>query len=131
MTVVDYRKRIVTRIDRNNLIHIGNFSDWFDLAHGLRHPPVGAYRLTSAAAPVNAPTPTAACRWYALTQGGDTHRICWSAREHLPMLIWSDRTASAVWRITSVEHRLINDDVFVIHDAGFVHNDANDDIDND
>lgn len=130
MTVVDYRKRITTRIDRNNLIRLGHFSDWFDLAHGLRHP-VGAYRLAPTTAPVGSPAPASACRWYALTQGDDTHRICWSAREHLPMVIWSDRTASAVWRVASVEHRPIGDDVFALHDAGFVRNDANADIDRD
>ncbi|MDR0479408.1 MAG: hypothetical protein LBH31_06325 [Burkholderiaceae bacterium] len=131
MTIVDYRKRITTRIDRNNLIHLGNFSDWFDLAHGLRYPPAGAYRLVLATAPASAPAPVSACRWYALTQGQDTHRICWSAREHLPLVIWSDRTASAVWRVTRVEHQPISNKVFQLHDTGFVHNDANDDIDRD
>jgi hypothetical protein len=130
MTVVDYGKRITTRIDRNNLIHLGHFSGWFDLAHGLRHP-AGAYHLALAAAPAKVPAPAAACRWYALTQGADTHHICWSADEHLPLVIWSNRTASAVWRVTHVERRPIGDDVFVIHDSGFVRNDANDDINND
>ena len=130
MTVVDYRRRITTRIARNNLIHLGNFSDWFDLAHGLRHP-AGAYRLTPATAPAGASKPVSACRWYALTQGNDTHRICWSAREHLPLVIWSDRAAAAVWRVTDVRRQPIGKDVFLRHDADFVHNDANDDIDND
>lgn len=59
------------------------------------------------------------------------NRICWSAREHLPMVIWSDAKASAVWRVTQVEHRPIGDDVFVLHDTGFVRNDANADIEGD
>jgi len=130
MTVVDYRKRITTRISRNNLVHLGHFSDWFDLAHGLRHP-AGAYRLAASTAPANAPAPISACRWYALTQESDTHRICWSERERLPLVIWSDRAASALWRVTAVEHRPLGDDVFQLHDAGFVRNDANEDIDND
>jgi len=130
MTVVDYRKRITTRINRNNLIHLGHFSDWFDLAHGLRHP-VGAYRLARATAPSKAPVPALPCRWYALTQGNDTHRICWSAREHLPMVIWSDRAALAVWRVVNVDNRPIDDDVFLLHDTDFVHNDASADIDRD
>ncbi|MDF6619179.1 hypothetical protein NLP61_25870, partial [Escherichia coli] len=81
MTVVDYRKRITTRIDRNNLIRLGHFSDWFDLAHGLRHP-VGEYRLAPTSAPAGAPIPASACRWYVLSQGNTLNRICWSAREH-------------------------------------------------
>ncbi|MCL2724076.1 MAG: hypothetical protein FWD69_06520 [Polyangiaceae bacterium] len=130
MTVVDYRKRITTRIDRNNLIRLGHFSDWFDLAHGLRHP-AGTYRLAPTTAPAGAPKPISACRWYALTQGNDIHRICWSTREHLPMVIWSDRTSSAVWHVAAVEHGPIDNDVFLLHDAGFAHTDANADIDRD
>jgi len=130
MTVVDYRKRITTRVSRDSLIRLGHFSDWFDLAHGLRHP-AGAYRLTPAAAPAKALAPIAACRWHALTQSGDTHRICWSERERLPLAIWSDRAASMLWRVTEIEHRAIGDDVFTPDDASFVRNDANDDIDND
>lgn len=130
MTVVDYRKRITTRIDRNNLIRLGHFSDWFDLAHGLRHP-VGTYRIAQASAPAGAPTPASTCRWYALSQGTSTHRICWRTREHLPMVIWSDAAASGVWRVTQVEHRSIGDEVFVPHDTGFVRNDANADIEGD
>ncbi|MDR0458368.1 MAG: hypothetical protein LBH10_04975 [Burkholderiaceae bacterium] len=131
MTVVDYRKRITTRINRDNLIQLGHFSDWFDLAHGLRHP-AGAYRLVAAAAPAGAPAPVAPCRWYALTQdGGDTHRICWSARERLPLEIWSDQTAAAVWRVTQVDHRPVGAAVFQLHDAGFVRDNANADIDRD
>ncbi|SPK77245.1 protein of unknown function (plasmid) [Cupriavidus taiwanensis] len=38
MTVVDYSKRVTTRINRINLVRLGHISDWFDLAHGLRHP---------------------------------------------------------------------------------------------
>lgn len=130
MTVVDYRRRITTRIDRNNLIHLGHFSDWFDLAHGLRHP-TGAYDLAPSAAPAGAPAPASACDWFALTQGGDTHRICWSTREHLPMVIWSDGSAAAVWQVASVGHGPIGGDVFVLRDAGFARNDANADIDRD
>ena len=130
MTVVDYRKRITTRIGRDNLIRLGHMSDWFDLAHGLRYP-VGAYRLTPAAAPADAPAPVSACHWYALTQGSNTHRICWSAREHLPLLIWSDQAASAVWQVTQVERRPIGDVDFALHDAGFVRSDANADLDGD
>uniref|UniRef100_C6BNR8 Uncharacterized protein n=1 Tax=Ralstonia pickettii (strain 12D) TaxID=428406 RepID=C6BNR8_RALP1 len=74
MTVVDYRKRITTRIDRNNLIRLGHFSDWFDLAHGLRHP-VGEYRLAPTSAPAGAPIPASACRWYVLSQGNTLNGV--------------------------------------------------------
>lgn len=129
MTVVDYRKRITTRIDRNNLIRLGNFSDWFDLAHGLRHPS-GAYELTASEAPAAAPTPISDCRWYALRQRDVTHRICWSVRDRLPLVIWQEQKG-IVWRVTEVARKPIAADTFMLHDAGFVRNDANDDIDRD
>ena len=44
MSILDMKKRIHTRIDRTNLYRIGNFTDWFDLAHGLKHP-MGEYRV--------------------------------------------------------------------------------------
>jgi hypothetical protein len=129
MTVVDYQKRITTRIDRDNLIRLGHFSDWFDLAHGLRHP-VGQYRLIESAAPAGAAAPVAACRWYELQQGDDGHRICWSDRDRLPLVIWSQQKG-VVWRVTEVERRQIATNTFDLHDTGFVRNDANADIDND
>ncbi len=130
MIVVDYRRRITTRINRNNLIRLGHISDWFDLAHGLRHP-VGRYELALTRAPARSPAPLTPCRWYALTEGQDTHHICWSARANLPMMIWSDRTDSVVWRVSEVDYGPIGDDTFVLHDAGFVRNDANADVDRD
>lgn len=50
MSILDRKRRIHTVIDRTNLYRIGNFTDWFDLAHGLRHPK-GEYKLAKAAAP--------------------------------------------------------------------------------
>ena len=38
LSILDRQKRVHTRIDRTNLYRIGEFTDWFDLAHGLRHP---------------------------------------------------------------------------------------------
>lgn len=129
MVVVDYRKRITTRIDRNNLIRLGHFSGWFDLAHGLRHP-VGDYRLNASHAPEGAPAPFGACHWYALAQSADTHRICWSDRDRLPLMIWSEHTG-LVWRVTTVDRGPIPHDTFEMHDAGFVRNDANSDMEGD
>lgn len=129
MIVVDYQKRITTRIDRNNLIRLGHFSDWFDLAHGLRHP-AGQYTLSVSEAPPNTLAPIAKCRWYELQQGNAADRICWSDRERLPLVIWSLQKGT-VWRVLEAEHRPLPDDTFQLHDAGFVRNDANADIDND
>jgi hypothetical protein len=131
MIIVDYNKHITTKIDRNNLIHLGNFSDWFDMAHGVRHPKANNYQLTSSNAPADSPKPISACQWYALSQGTDTHHICWSPKEHLPLIIWSDRTAKAVWQVTDVAHSRITKDIFMLHDKGFVRNDANADIEGD
>ncbi|MEM5433410.1 hypothetical protein [Cupriavidus oxalaticus] len=50
MTVVDYSKRITTRINCINLVRLGHISDWFYLAHGLRHP-IGRYELALTRAP--------------------------------------------------------------------------------
>ncbi len=129
MIVVDYSKRITTRIDRNNLVRLGNFSDWFDLAHGLRHP-VGPYQIAATDAPSKIDLPISACRWYEIQQGDATSRVCWSERERLPLVIWS-ASRGVVWRVTEVNRRSLPADIFNIHDIGFVRNDANADIEND
>ena len=130
MIVVDYRKRITTRINRDSLVRLGHFSDWFDLAHGLRHP-AGPYQLTASQRPEKAPAPIGPCAWYELRQADSAYRVCWSARDRLPLVIWSELKGAAVWRVTAVERKPIADDIFQLHDTGFVHNDADEDIDND
>lgn len=127
MIIVDYKQHITTKINRDNLIHLGAFNDWFDMAHGLRHPKSG-YQLISTDSPKEAPKPISDCQWYALSQQADTHRICWSQKEHLPLIIWSDHHAKAVWQISEVSHQRIGKDIFILHDNGFVRNDANADI---
>ncbi|SPB18033.1 hypothetical protein NOV72_05232 [Caballeronia novacaledonica] len=129
MIVVDYGKRITTRIDRNNLVRLGRFIDWFDLAHGLRHP-VGEYRIADASAPPKLDAPVTQCRWYEIRQGDAAHRVCWSQSERLPIVIWS-ASRGEVWRVTAVDRRSIAPDTFRLNDAGFVRNDANADIDSD
>lgn len=129
MIVVDYDKRITTRIDRNNLVRLGRFSDWFDLSHGLRHP-VGAYRIVPAEAPPNTDAPLSSCRWYGIEQAGETHRVCWSEKDRLPLVIWSG-AQGVVWRVTAVDRERLPRDTFQLHDAGFVRNDANAELDND
>ena len=44
LSILDMKRHIHTQIDRTNLYRIGNFTDWFDLAHGLKHPK-GTYRV--------------------------------------------------------------------------------------
>lgn len=130
MTVVDYERHITTLIDRNNLIRLGHFTEWFDLSHGLRHP-IGTYRLTASSAPENAPKPVSACKWYALTQDNQApHHICWSQQDHLPLIIWSDH-AGTVWRVSKITSGPIAANIFAMNDEGFVHNNANADINDD
>jgi hypothetical protein len=49
----------------------------------------------------------------------------------LPLVIWSEFKGAAVWRVTAVQRKPIADDIFQLHDTGFVRNDADEDIDND
>ena len=129
MVVLDLRRKIETRITRDDLYRIGNLTDWFDLAHGLRHPKA-AYRLTAIQVPAGASRPLEACRWYALEQSGKTTQVCWSARQHLPMQIVADH-AQVVWQVTLVEQAPGPAAVFQVRDFGFVKNDAHQDISGD
>jgi hypothetical protein len=129
MTVLDRQRKIATRIARDNLYRIGNFTDWFDLAHALRHPK-GEYRLTRIVAPAAAPHPIGACTWYRLEQGGAASSICWSTRAEVPLLVVSAK-GETVWRITSLDMRRIAQPVFAIDERGYVRNDANEDIERD
>ncbi len=128
MSVLDLRRRIHTRIDRTNLYRVGNFTDWFDLAHGLRHPKSG-YRLTSARAPDGAGHPIASCRWYELAQDRRVTHICWSTVDHIPLIL--EEGGEVVWNVTSVDREPIAPGTFDIHDDGFIRNDANQDIERD
>jgi hypothetical protein len=129
MTVVDNGRRLSTRIARANLYRLGNFTDWFDLAHGLKHP-LASYRLARIEAPTGGPVPIAACTWYALEQSGRVTTICWSERNRLPLVIQSADGAHR-WRVTALDRDPVPARVFEIHDAGFVRNDANQDIERD
>ena len=126
MTVLDLKRRIRTDVARTNLIRIGHFGDWFGLAHGVAHP-VGAYALKPIAAPADAPAPAAACRWYRLTQGERSSKICWSKAHGLALAI-TDAEDRLQWRVTSIDAKSLTPDAFAIDDRGFVRNDANEDI---
>lgn len=129
MSVLDLERRIHTTVSRSNLYQIGSFTDWFDLAHGLRHPR-GAYQLSRIAAPAGAPAPLQPCAWFELAQQGQASRICWNARDQVPMLIVSS-DGHAVWRIDALDREAISAATFVIRDEGFLRNDANQDIEPD
>ena len=129
LSVLDLGKKIRTDIDRDNLYRIGQFTDWFDLGHGLRHPK-GGYRLVPAASPHEAARAIGACEWVALVQGTQTTHVCWSTTAKLPLLIQA-ADGRTVWRVTHVDHKTIPDKVFAIQDAGFIRNDANADIERD
>ena len=129
MTVLDLRRHVATRIDRDSLYRLGNFTDWFDLAHALRHPR-GEYRLSASAAPAPAPATVAACRWYELAQQGAATQMCWSADAQLPLLI-VDAGGQVVWRVTELQPGPVRASVFAVHDEGFVRNDAREDLERD
>jgi hypothetical protein len=129
MTVLDRRRGIATRVDRTSLYRMGNFTDWFELAQGLRHPR-GAYRLAASPAPAGAPEAVEPCDWYALTQEGRTTQICWSTESRLPVLVLSAE-GRTVWRVTQVDRDAIAAQQFEMHDQGYVHNDATRDVQDD
>lgn len=130
MIVVDYNKRVTTKINRDNLIHLGEFNDWFDMSHGLRHPK-GEYQLHLGKAPQASFKTFAPCQWYVLSQGKVQHHICWSEKDRIPLVIWDNAKSMAVWQVTTLNRQPIKKDVFTMHDAGFMRNDANADIEND
>ena len=129
LSILDMKQRIHTRIDRTNLYRIGNFTDWFDLAHGLKHP-MGVYRVVETQAQLGSPRAVKTCRWYELIQDEHTTEICWSAQSRLPMLIRT-QDGKVVWRVTSLDQKPISAKTFDIHDEGFIRNDANQDIERD
>jgi hypothetical protein len=127
LDLLDSQRRIHTTISRDNMYRIGSFTDWFDLAHALRHPRAG-YRLTAGQPPVRAlPATPAPCRWYDLAQAGQTSRICWDAANHLPLLIVANNGA-LVWRVLAIDHGPVAPATFTIDDRGYVRTDANRDI---
>ncbi|WP_417067061.1 hypothetical protein [Niveibacterium terrae] len=129
MSVLDLKRRIRTDIDRSNLYRVGHFTDWFSLAHALVRP-TGSYSLTRSEAPEGAEKPLRSCRWYALSQQAQQSRICWSADLHLPMLI-TDSKGKTLWQVSRVDLDALGAETFRIRDAGFVRNDANEDISGD
>jgi hypothetical protein len=129
LSILDLKRKIHTQINRTNLIRIGNFSDWFDLGHGIKHP-LGDYQLTKTQSNPRISTAVEDCQWYELKQGNQFNKICWSTKAHLPFIIASGEN-QILWKITNWDTRLVEDKFFVIHDEGFIRNNANEDIDHD
>lgn len=129
LTMLDLKRRIATQIDRTNLYRVGNFTDWADLTHGLRHPK-GSYTLTASTSPAGMPRSAGACQWYRLTEGPRTTSICWDGRNRIPLLIASG-DAKPIWRVTQVDAKPIAPATFAIDIRGFTVNDANRDIERD
>jgi len=128
MIVLDRTRRISTKISRESLYRIGSFTDWYDLTHGLRHPKI-AYTLQPGTAPAAMPRVPAPCAWYDLTQASHVTHICWDATARIPALIVVGR--HLVWRVVSLDRKPIAPSVFVVNDKGYVHDDADHDIERD
>lgn len=129
MSILDLKKHIHTRIDRTNLYRIGNFTDWFDLAHGLKHP-IGEYRIAKSDMQHEFTKPIGACNWLDLTQKDRVTHICWSKKASLPLAI-QNQEGEVLWKVTSLDMKPISAKIFAINDTGFIRNDANQDIEND
>lgn len=129
MQVVDPRKHTSTRIDRASLYRVGNFTDWFDLGHGLRHPK-GQYRLIARAPLMPMPRTPAPCRWYDLSEPGRTTSICWDEADRLPLLIAAG-PGRPVWRVLALDRRALASTTFRTNDHGYIHDDATRDISGD
>jgi len=129
LSVLDLKKKIHTQIKRTNLYRIGNFTDWFDLAHGLKHPNAN-YELTKIDGDTSTPKLIANCKWYELTQGQSKTEICWSSEYRLPLVMKSSKE-DVFWKISKLNLNKISPSVFEIHADDFIKNDANRDIEPD
>lgn len=129
LTVIDVHRKLLTRIGRTNLARIGNFTEWFGLAHGLQHPR-GDYHLAAADAPARAPVVPGRCGWFDLEHRGRTSHICWSAQAQLPLAI-VDGTGRTVWRVAKLEIGRVSEGVFNVDTRDLVVNDANADMERD
>jgi hypothetical protein len=111
------------------MYRIGYFSDWFDLAHGLRHPK-GTYRIVAGTSPVGMPATVAPCRWYDMIEGARTTHVCWDRKHGLPLLI-APSTGAPQWRVMAIDTAPLSPATFVVDDKGYAHTDANADIERD
>ena len=129
MTVLDKKKRIRTEINRTNLYRIGQFADWNDLAHGLRHPS-GSYRIERSAPPPGLPKPSEPCRWYRMADAGGTTHICWGTASRIPMQIVAAEN-KLVWNVSSSTRSALPSNTFEVSADGYIFNNASKDLETD
>ncbi len=123
LDLLDRPRRLHTVVDRTSLYQVGRFTDWDDLAFGLRRP-AGRYRVIPLA-PEGAGL--APCRWFALESAGRQTRICWSREQAFPMLI-RDAHGQIIWRVTAFDHAAPAAALFRPDDKGYIVNIATRDI---
>lgn len=128
LTVFDHNRRIRTDISRSSLYRVGQFTDWFGLAHGIRKP-AASYMLTRLAYAPGGEATTFPCRWYALESGEQRSRICWNNTVGLPIAI-TDAAGHVRWKILAAASGAdaVSPSQFQVGDAGYIHVNADDDI---
>jgi hypothetical protein len=125
MVILDHRKKMSAKLDRQTLMKMGTFTDWFDLSHGLIRP-FGPHQVKSIEAPSDlAEKPIEACKWAQLSQkGAGTVRVCWSQKYHLPLMMTSEDKNQVVWKITDIETKAISKMVFKADLGGYNQHDT-------
>lgn len=126
IAMLDHDRHMRTDISRSSLYQLGKFSDWFGLAHGINKP-VQDYSLQRLAeAPVKQET-AFKCQWYKLEVAQHASSVCWSQDYRLPVLIVSAQ-GEIRWQLASVDQHALPAEAFAIHDKGYIHVDADDDL---
>lgn len=128
LDLYDHVRRIHSVLDRESLYRVGRFTDWRDLAYGVRHPATG-YAITPVKVRVVTP-PIGKCDWYALESQGRRSLICWSRTDAFPLLI-RDAQGRETWRVTARDNRPIDAGLFRPDARGYVLNKAAEEISGD
>ena len=74
--------------------------------------------------------PVAPCRWFELTTADHATLICWSAAEALPLVILG-AAGLPFWRVASLDHRPAPARLYQPNAAGYVLNNAREEISGD
>ncbi len=128
MILLDHQRHAAAHLDRQSLMKLGNFTDWFDWSHGLIRP-FGPHHVSAGKRPdALVGSAIEACDWYDLKVKETTSHICWSPRVRLPLLIAPERATHPAWKIVSLDTRPIAASVFVVNDKGYQKTDAARDI---
>ena len=125
-TVGDAKRRLLTVVDRTNLMRVGMFLDWFAQGHAIAQP-TGSYALASIGAVEQALDRS--CTVWRLTPapGEAAADICWDAALKLPLVI-RDTGGSVRWRVTAFDTAPIAKQVFTPEDHDYAHTDMNAEI---